>query len=29
VFPTVGSEVTAFYEQRDGESVITRIGQAQ
>jgi hypothetical protein len=29
VFPQVGAKVTAFYENRDGKNVITRIGQAQ
>jgi hypothetical protein len=28
-FPQVGAKVTAFYENRDGKNVITRIGQAQ
>jgi ethanolamine utilization protein EutP (predicted NTPase) len=28
-FPQVGGKVTAFYENRGGKNVITRIGQAQ
>jgi hypothetical protein len=28
-FPQLGAKVTAFYENRDGKNVITRIGQAQ
>lgn len=29
LFPQVGAEVTVFYEEQNGENVITRIGQAQ
>ena len=29
MFPQVGAEVTVFYEERDGDNVVTRIGQAQ
>jgi hypothetical protein len=28
-FPQIGGNVTAFYENRNGKNVITRIGQAQ
>jgi hypothetical protein len=28
-FPQVGAKVTAFYENRNGQNVVTRIGQAQ
>jgi Ni/Co efflux regulator RcnB len=28
-FPQVGAKVTAFYENRGGKNVVTRIGQAQ
>jgi hypothetical protein len=29
LFPQVGSEVTVFYEEKNGKNVITRIGQAE